>query len=325
MSESTVGAGDVTEPPAEDEIGQERPAEDEIGQERPAEDEIGQERPAEDEIEQEPLAEDETAEQKPSEIVDKELKRQDEETERAREVAEGAGSTYKDQKGRSEALSNLKKDIDQAVLVYASVRDQLKIDQQAYLDYQESEKESLEKLLGPEAAAEVKKKSEDKRLADDKAVVGVESKRKELAAAEKERDDSDKSRKGKATEVAEWKQLAATIGARHAKLKSMRDEITKAHQAGHYALAYWLLELRDYDKELKVGAAALIMPDEMPAVLLAAVKSLADAEKDYAAKESTVGKRRNELAEAEKQLADRKAQGEARLRDELKQMAPAQA
>jgi chromosome segregation ATPase len=257
------------------------------------------------------------------ETVEQAIARLEAESRAARDEKEAADSRLADADGRLTALRNLQKDSEKATLAYESVHDQLKIDQQGYLDYYESEEESLEKLLGPEMVAEVKNKSDASRSDYDKAAAAVEAKKADLAAAENRRDESNALRKQRADRVAQYKQLATTIGARHATLKSMRDEVAKARQSGQYALAYWLLEFRDFKSVLDEGSAALIDPGELPADLLAAVNALADAERDHAANESAVGKRRNELAEAERQLADQKAKGETRLRDQLKQLSPA--
>jgi hypothetical protein len=98
--------------------------------------------------------------------------------------------------------------------------------------------------------------------------------------------------------------------------------VARARQAGHYALAYWLLELRDYGSVLN-GKPRLIDPAELPSALLAAVNKLADAESRLAAAAGAVSRIKAELATAEKELADRLAKGEATLRDELKDMGPA--
>jgi hypothetical protein len=245
------------------------------------------------------------------------------ESQKAQEAKEAADSRVADADGRLTALRNLQRDSEKARLAYESAREQLEIDQQGYRDFYESEEESLAKLLGPEAVAEVKKKSDDRQAAYDAAKAAVEAKKADLAAAEERRDAAAAVRKEKADQVSQYKALATTIGGRHAQLKAMRDEVTKARQAGQYALAYWLLELRDFRSVLDKGARDLIDPEELPAKLLAAVNELGDAERDYAASESAVGKRRIELAAAEKELADQKAQGETRLRDQLKQIAAA--
>src|SRR4249920_1127265 len=148
MSESTAGAGDVTEPPAENETAEPGP---------PAKDETA---------EPGPPAEDETTEPGPpakGETVEEAIARLEAESKKAREEKEAADSRFTDVDGRLTALRNLQRDIDKAMLAYKSVRDQLKIDQQAYLDYQESEQESLEKQLKPEGVGEVKKKSQAKK------------------------------------------------------------------------------------------------------------------------------------------------------------------
>ena len=48
-------------------------------------------------------------------------------------------------------MRNLQKESDKATQAYKAAHDQLKIDQQGFHDYYESEKENLEELLGTSA------------------------------------------------------------------------------------------------------------------------------------------------------------------------------
>lgn len=259
----------------------------------------------------------------PGETVDEAITELEGKVAEAREKKEAADRTLADADGRLTALRTLKPDSEKAAAAYEKVHDQLTIDQQSFRDYYESELDSLEKLLGPEAVAEVKKRADARKSDYDAAVAAVEAAKAALAAAEGQRAASDAARRAKADRVGRYKQLATTIGARQATLKSMQSEVAKARQAGQYALAFWLLECRDFKAVLDEGSAQLVEPDELPGRLLAAVNESADAERDHAANESAVTKRRSELAEAEKRLADQKSQGEARLREQLKQLSPA--
>lgn len=294
MSESTPEARSVTEPP-----------------------------PGDERVDQGPSSVDGVDPTGTEETIEEAIARLEAAFAEARTEKEEADRTFADADGRLTALRNLKRDSETATLAYEKVHDQLTIDQQGYLDYNETEDDSLVKLLGPRAVAEVEEKVEAATAAHDEAVEAVEAAKAALAAAERRRDDSRSVVKERSDRVARYKQLPATIGARHARLKSMRDEVVKARQAGQYALAYWLLVCRDFRSVLDEASQELIEPEELPGRLLAAVNEVADAERDHAKHESTVTKRRNELAEAERRLADLKANGEARLRDQLKQISPA--
>jgi hypothetical protein len=72
------------------------------------------------------------------------------------------------------------------------------------------------------------------------------------------------------------------------------------------------------------GEPKLIRPDELPVALLTAVNKLTDYENRLAANEIAVVKRQLEVTEAEKQLADHIATGEAQLRKELEQLQTAE-
>lgn len=257
------------------------------------------------------------------ETLDKAIARVTREYKVARAKKEAADSSFADVDGRLNALRNLQQEIDRASDSYEAAHAQLKIDQQAYRDYHESELECLKSLLGSETET-VSRKSKAASDALQEADQAVKTAQRELEQAESRQEDADKVRQARAVDVDELRQLAATIRARHGQLKSIRDAVTTAHQDGYYGLAYWLLVLGPYEALLE-DAPKLIDPDDLPGALLYAVTALSDAEKVHADRESDIGRRRNELIEAERHLADREANGETELRDELKQIVPTEA
>ena len=146
-----------------------------------------------------------------------------------------------------------------------------------------------------------------------------------LTAAETKSAESKKDRKAKAAVVTQYKQLAATIGAGHTKLKALRDEAVKARQAGQYALAYWLVTRPDFSSVLGETAKELIEPNDLPAKLLTAVNELAAADTADAENDKALAKARVALADANRKNAEQQSKGEADLRDELKKIPAAKA
>lgn len=260
---------------------------------------------------------------KPPETIAEAIARLEAERAAALTAKESADSAFADADGRLEALQKLQADIDKATEAYEGSFDQLKIEQQAYDDYDESERECLEDILG-HLTGDVDRATAATDTALANAVQRVASAEHDVAAAERDRNDKDNTRLVAAGRLTALQQLAATIAARHGLLRKIRDAVNKAHQDGDYALAYWLLKHGSY-RDLLNGEPMLIDPDELPAALLEAVNALGDAEEALASCEATLAKQRQELTDAEAELADRKAKGEAELRDQLKTIVPSEA
>ncbi|OJF14206.1 coiled-coil domain-containing protein [Couchioplanes caeruleus] len=251
--------------------------------------------------------------------IDGAIKKLEAEAGRARQAKEAAENTLADKENRLAALRTVQRELDANKQAYGAAYDKLKRDEKAYRDFLTSEKGSLEKLLGP-VADEVRKKAA--ALGDERKSLEREVDSRTTAATEAEaaRDASKVKAKELSDRSGELKKLAATITARLALLKTRRDEITKASQAGQYALAYWLLTGRDYaavlDREPK-----LIAPTGLAQALIDALDAQAKAEQRQADDERTVVRHRAELTDARKRLDDHLANGEARLRADLEQMA----
>ncbi|WP_222271518.1 hypothetical protein [Modestobacter marinus] len=220
--------------------------------------------------------------------------------------------------GQLAALLSLKKDSDKAKQAYEAAHEQLTIDQQAFEDYDESAKEELEKQLKDKGIKAVNDLVAAKKKADTDRANAVATARKNLQDAKDAAEAAEQDRKAKADDLAQYKQLATTIGAKHAKLKALRDETTKARQASQPGLAYWLLTRKTgFEAQLEDVGGWLIEPSELPDRLLDAINKLAAAEATKAAADGTVAKRQAELAEAERQNADQTANAEKKLRDDL--------
>jgi hypothetical protein len=143
--------------------------------------------------------------------------------------------------GQLTALLSLKKDSDKAKQAYEAAHEQLTIDQQAFQDYDESAKEELEKQLTAKGIDAVKDLVGAKKTADKDRANAADTATKNLQDAKDAAATTEQDRKAKADDLTQYKQLATTIGAQHAKLKALRDEVTKARQATQPGLAYWLL------------------------------------------------------------------------------------
>jgi hypothetical protein len=233
----------------------------------------------------------------------------------ARAAKEEAESAFTQVDRRLTAVLNLQRDIAKATDTYTAAYEQLKRDQQSYGDFLKSEIETLEERLGDV------KKDADQKVKDLNDAIGAlhataDTKRTALATATTARDTAKSAVKDQTDVVARYRQLSATIAARHAQLKTMRDEAIKARQAGQYAVAYWLLKYRTYESTL-TGEPAIVKPDEFPAELLGQVTTLTDRENTLAAAEADVVRCGQELAAAEKNLAAKETSGDADIRKEL--------
>lgn len=258
---------------------------------------------------------------KPPETVDQAIARLEREARAAKEAKDAADSAFAEVDGHLTALLNLQKDSDKAYQAYNAAYAQLKIDQQGFLDYYESERDQLRDLLGPKALELIDTKGEEKRAKDEAAEGAVMTAKNALTAAETTSADSEKDRKAKAAVVAGYKQLAATIGAGHTQLKALRDEAARARQAGQYALTYWLVVSRpQFQSVLVKTAAELIEPNKLPAALLEAVNKLFEADQVDEKNKKALEKCRGELKEAERRNTEQQTTGEAVLREELKQI-----
>jgi hypothetical protein len=220
--------------------------------------------------------------------------------------------------GRLAALLALKKDSDKAVQTYTAAHEQLTIDQQAFEDYDDSARQDLEKQLKDAGKAKVTKLAADKRKADDDRKKEVATAQDNLQTAKDAATTAEQDRKAKADVVTQYKQLATTISARHATLKALRDEVTKARQVNQPGLAFWLLvRPGGFGTQLADADTLLIDPEKLPAQLLTTVSELAAAETAKAAADAAVVRRQAELATAQRALADQLANGEKQLRADL--------
>ncbi|OLT00499.1 hypothetical protein BJF90_34880 [Pseudonocardia sp. CNS-004] len=243
----------------------------------------------------------------------------------AKTAKEAADSTFVEADGRLTALRNLQREHDKAKEAYTAAYDRLQIAQKDFRDYSEDEKKNLAELLGKEGVDAVRVQVTAKTGKDNATTAAVTKAKGGITAAQTASATSETKRKQKAAAVDEYKQLAAAIGAGHTKLRGLREEVVKARQAGKYALAYWLLVNRGFSEVLKAAQNQLIKPDELPDRLLTAVKELAAAEAAKVTADTLVVTRRNELAEAEREAAEQKTNGENDLRAELDKIPAASA
>lgn len=243
----------------------------------------------------------------------------------AKVKADGESAAFDGQLG---ALLSLQKDSDKAKQAYEAAHEQLEIDQRAFKDYGVAAKEELEEQLKQAGTDKVTELVEAKKKADTDRTDEVKTAQDNLKAAKDTAMTAEQTRKDRADDLAGYKQLVTTIGAKHTKLKALRDEVTKARQASpaQPGLAWWLLTRGKvgFEAQLKdVHDNWLIEPSALPGRLLQAIDDLAAAEKAKAAADGAVAKRQAELTEAERREADQKANGEKKLREDLAKISAA--
>ncbi|MFG1990765.1 hypothetical protein ACGFJ7_12405 [Actinoplanes sp. NPDC048988] len=254
--------------------------------------------------------------------IDKEIDKYARETAEARAAKELADSKFADKQNRLTALRGAKNDLDANQKAYEDAHDKLEREEEDYEEFYQSEKASLEKLLGP-LAGRVKTESEAFKAKQAELDTGAEEAETALRKAEKTRDDAKADVKDKTARVTEYKKLAATITARMGVLKTRYDEITKERDAGKYAVAYWLLAHRgDYLAALR-AEPKIIDPGELPRALVTALDAQATSEKTLAGDEAKVVELRAALAQAVKDRDEHRAKGEAALRKKLETLPPA--
>lgn len=256
----------------------------------------------------------------PVDPIAQEIQRLESETDCAREQKVKAESKFLDRQNRLTALQAVQRDIDTTLTAYRAAYGRLAREAKAIEEFLKCEKESLRKRLGEDGVEQVR------QLSDARAAMGETLKKQALDAeaslqqAEADRDDRKKDVKKRGEELSEWKKLTATITARQTELRTMRDEVTSATQAGQDGVAYWLLGCAEDKYDSFAQDPRLIKPDEVPQALLRAVQNLADAEKSYAEAERAVAIAKDDRVAAVKEWDRHEKESEAELRDALRQI-----
>jgi hypothetical protein len=236
----------------------------------------------------------------------------------ARDKKVSAESAFTDVEGRLKTLETVHKDADATVAAYTSAYDALAADDIAYTEYLEREEDSLATSLGDAKVDKVKQLVRESQERGDRLEREVTTATERLTAAEKARDRRKSEAKAAADLLTAWRKLGATLSAQHTELKKMRDDVTKARQAGQYGLALHLLRrAKRRRKQLVKAGPTLTPPAEVRGALVKAVAAVGDAEKALADAERTVAARKERLAIATKKRDEHRLTAEATLREDL--------
>jgi hypothetical protein len=252
--------------------------------------------------------------------IDQVIEQLEKEESQAEVGKETADSTLADKQNRLVALRAAQRDFDTNKGTYAAAYDQFTRDQKGYEDYVTSETTRLKTVLGT-TADEVHRRATavtDESAALEKA---VDDGTTAVADAQTARDSAKTDALAKAAVSADLNKLAGAVSARLGRLKAWQDEIAKAEQTGHDALAYYLLTERSFE-ETVAAEPKVIGPDELSGKLIVALDEQAKAEQTLAAAERAVTKSKADLAAAQTRLKDHQATSDADLRRDLTQLAP---
>jgi DNA repair exonuclease SbcCD ATPase subunit len=241
-----------------------------------------------------------------------------------RDTRDAAENEYQALQNRLKALEDVQRDLEATLKAYEPAYEQLAREDRAYKDYLDCERGSLEDLLGTNGIETVGKLVSARSSTSESLKKKVDDFRTALDTAESEREARKGEVKQRRDELNEWKKLTSTITARHAQLKSMRDEVTKAHQAGYYGLAYWLFTLVEEKYHEFVGDPRLVDPEDVPQALRTAVQGLAEAEKCHSMAERRAKAAKDDLTSATGELDQHNKGSEAKLREDLQQIPAAQ-
>lgn len=250
--------------------------------------------------------------------INEELARLESDAATARAEKVQADAALADLENRLATLRSVQQDADAATTAYAAGYERLSREDEAYEEYLEFQDESLRERLGEDGVAEVEALVTAWSDRADDLDTAVTTAARTLADAESERDRLKGEVKECSDDLAGWKKLTATVTAQHTDLKTRREEITKARQAGEYALAFWLLGQARTRRESFDDGPRLIDPDDLEEELLDAVDELAKAQKELAAAELAATLAKADLAAATKARDKHRAESEAQLRESLR-------
>ncbi|WP_454778196.1 hypothetical protein [Georgenia muralis] len=236
----------------------------------------------------------------------------------ARTKKDQADVALADLENRLTTLRAVQKDAETAATAYTAAYDALAREDTAYGEYLQSQEQGLRRQLGEAGVAEVEALDTARKDRANQLETELKTAAEKLTSAESTREEQRLAVKEKGDALAGWKKLTATVTAQHTELKTRREEIAKARQAGEYALAYWLLDQARARRESFDDGPRLIDPDDLQHKLLDAVTALADAQKALADAETAATTAKADLAAATKARDKHRAESEAQLRESLR-------
>lgn len=250
--------------------------------------------------------------------IAEELARLESDAATARAEKAEADAALADLENRLATLRVVEKDAGTTTTTYTTAHERLDREAQAYQEYLQFQEEGLRHLLGEDGVSEVEalvRARSDRTEELDAATADAAA---TLHDAEAALDRLKVEVKERADALTGWKKLTATVTAQHADLTGLREEITKARQAGEYALAYWLLGRARARRESLTSGPRLVEPGDLEDELLDAVEALADTQKELADAERAATAAKADLTAATKARDKHRAESEAQLRENLR-------
>jgi hypothetical protein len=254
----------------------------------------------------------------PKTSIQEELRKLRDETSQAIKNKVEAEGTFADRENRLKVLEGVERDFPAAKKAYDDAYAQLRRDERDIVDYLECEKKSLVALLGRAGVKHVRRRVRKFLANKRKLEKAVDSAKK----AANEPSDPNAEVTKFTLELAAWKKVAATIAAQHAEIRALREDITKARQAGHYGLALFLLwKARWRRAEFVRGCGPeLVDPATLHEELHGAGERLAAAQQRLAKAQRDAAASKEALAAAIKNLEEHQKTAEATLQEALKEI-----
>jgi hypothetical protein len=230
-------------------------------------------------------------------------------------TAEGA---FADRENRLKVLEGVEREFPAVKKAYDDAYAQLRRDERDLVDYLECERKSLVALLKYPGVCQVRQRVMEYLATRRKLEHAVECAKE--AAQEPPDPNAEVTRY--TADLAAWKKIAGTIASQHAEIRKLRDDITKARQAGHYGLALFLLwKARWRRNEFARGCGPrLVDPSTLHQELHGAGERLAAAQHRLAVAQREASANRDALAAAIKNLDEHQRTAEATLQEALKEI-----
>jgi hypothetical protein len=218
-----------------------------------------------------------------------------------------------------------KLEVDLAELVGAYRRDYppLEVLDSAQRNYLSTERRCLREILTPEVADEVPEVAAEpvRAVADLEAAIAAHE--ADLAAAQVKLAAAVAARDRAKAAFDKLTRPAASIKARLSGAETAKSEVKKAHDAGQYAVALWMLDGR-FQQALD-GEPPLVAPDDLAAAVRESWMRLADAEAACSAQDAAVKTASAELGAEKARLAELKRTLDAQMRQRLAALTTAEA
>lgn len=254
----------------------------------------------------------------PTTSIQEELGKLRDETTQAIKDKVTAEGIFADRENRLKVLEGVEREFPAVKKAYDDAYAQLRRDERDLVDYLECERKSLVTLLKCEGVQRVRQQVTDYLANKNKLEKAVESAKE----AANEPPDPNAEVTKYTLDLAAWKKIAGTITAQHTEIRKLREDITKARQAGHYGLALFLLwKARWRRNEFSKGCGPkLVDPSTLHQELHGAGERLAAAQQRLAKAQRDAAANQEALAAAIKSLEEHHKTAEATLHEALKEI-----